>query len=283
MNEIIVGIDFSEASKNALNHAISIAESFNSKLILLLVEDKMTYSQLNANPGESSKEAIERKLSEWKELCTKVIKEENIEVIIKKGVQYKIITQIANERNVNMVVIGTHSVNGLKRLFTSSNAEHIISDVKCPVISIRENRGVERALKTIVVPIDSTLDTRQKIPIATKLASTYNAEIHLLGLFFSDIQSIKKRVKSYVDQSATYLKKHNVDYKIEYTDSKNGAKTVMNYAIEVNAGLIATMIETEKLSSDLWLGSHGQQLVNSSPIPILSISNKELIKARPGM
>ena len=43
------------------------------------------------------------------------------------------------------------------------------------------------------------------------------------------------------------------------------------------------MIETESRTSDLWLGSQGQQLVNQSSVPVLSIANRQLIKATPGL
>jgi len=46
MNEILVGFDFSESAKNALDHAVSMAEKFKSHLLLVWVEDKDSIRQL---------------------------------------------------------------------------------------------------------------------------------------------------------------------------------------------------------------------------------------------
>ena len=107
--------------------------------------------------------------------------------------------------------------------------------------------------------------------------------MHLLGLYFSSVGTLRKRVNSYIEQSEQFLVKSGVKVVIHYSASSNGARTIMNYAIKVHAGMIATMIDTESLASDLWLGSQGQQLVNQSPVPILSIANKEYMRSRPGL
>ena len=185
---------------------------------------------------------------------------------------------------MDLIVVGAHGSQGFRRFLMGDNANHIIAEAKCPVITIREHRTLKKVLDTIVIPIDSSLDTRQKLPITTKMALHYGAEIHLLGLYFSNVGALRKRVNSYVEQSRKFLVKSGIkNIVVHYAASKNGARTIMNYAIKVDAGLISTMIETERLASDLWLGSQGQQLVNQSPVPVLSIANKEFLRSRPGL
>jgi nucleotide-binding universal stress UspA family protein len=284
MNEILVGVDFSESSNNALAHAASLAARFRSNMLWLWVETKESVRHLDLQKGEDIHEAVKAKMELLKQEHRECLKSLEVEIQFRKGTPYKETVQLAHENQVDLIVVGSHGVEGFRRFLMGDTANHIIAEARCPVISIRERRTLKRGLETIVIPIDSTLDTRQKLPIATKIALAYDAEVHLLGLYFTEVATLRKRVNSYVEQSEKFLEKSNVKkVVVHYTKSNNGARTIMNYAIKVNAGLIATMIETEKLSSDLWLGAQGQQLVNQSPIPILSIANKELIKTRPGL
>ena len=284
MNEILVGVDFSESSQNALAHAIGLASKFKSNLLLVWVENSNSIRHLDIKSNESIENTVNSRFEKIIDNYSSEISPKDIEYRIRKGVTYKEVIALSIENDVDMIVVGAHGSQGFRRFLMGDNANHIIAEAKCPVITIREHRTLERGLKTIVVPIDSSLDTRQKLPITAKLALYYGAEVHLLGLYFSNVGTLRKRVNSYVDQSEQFLIKSGVkNVVIHYAATKNGARTIMNYAIKVNAGLISTMIETEKLASDLWLGSQGQQLVNQSPVPILSIANKEYLRSRPGL
>jgi len=282
MNEILVGVDFSESSQNALAHAIGLATKFKSNLLLVWVENSNSIRHLNIKSDESVKDIVESKFKKIINNYSNEISPKDIEYRIRKGVTYKEVIALSMENDVDMIMVGAHGSQGFRRFLMGDNANHIIAEAKCPVISIRETRTLKRGLKTIVIPIDSSLDTRQKLPITTKIALYYGAEVHLLGLYFSSVGTLRKRVNSYVKQSEEFLIKSRVkNIVVHFSASKNGARTIMNYAIKVNAGMISTMIETEKLASDLWLGSQGQQLVNQSPVPILSIANKEYMRSRP--
>jgi nucleotide-binding universal stress UspA family protein len=284
MNEILVGIDFSESSNNALAHAIGLASRFKSNMLWVWVENKSSIRHLNLEKDQDIETVVTERCQKLINQYADQVSADKIEFQIRKGVVYKEIVALSIQNQVDLIVVGAHGSLGFRRFLMGDNANHIIAEAKCPVISIREHRTLKRGLETIVIPIDSSLDTRQKLPIATQMALYYNAEIHILGLYFTTVGTLRKRVNSYVEQTEAYLQKSGVKKVVtHYTKSNNGARTIMNYAIKVNAGLIATMIETETLSSDLWLGSQGQQLVNQSPIPILSIANKEILRSRPGM
>ena len=68
----------------------------------------------------------------------------------------------------------------------------------------------------------------------------------------------------------------DIGIKVTY-DLRQGssvAQTCIDYAIERNAGLIMMMTETE--SNNWFMGTVAQQLVNHSPVPILSIHSRDL-------
>ena len=284
MYKILVAIDFSNSANNTLNHAVSVAEKFKAKILLIWVESSKSLKHLNISRTDNLKEEVNNRFDS---LISSIESEElrnNLETFIIKGNSSEEIIKLAKEKQVDLIFEGSHGFHGFKRYLVGSNANKIIAEASCPVITVRPNREVNRELNTIVVPIDSTLDTRQKLPLTVKLAIVFGAEVHLLGLYFNKNVSTKRKVDSYTEQADAYCKKYGVkDIVIHNVYTEDGARTIINYAKKVNAGLISVMIEAEFGGSNWSLLSQGKQFINQSPIPILSIANKELIKRRPGL
>ena len=283
MNEILVAVDFSESSINALEHAIGVAERFNSNILMVWVESKSSLQYLELEKGDDVKKKVALRFDEIIKKYKPNLNGQDIEYRCRKGVAYKEIVALSIENKVDMIITGVHGAHGFRRFLMGNNANHIIAEAKCPVLTIGLHRTLGRALQDIVLPIDQSLDTRQKVGIATQFAQLFGATIHILGLYTSSVKTLQRRVDEYVRQVNKHLVKNGIKTEIHIEKNYKGAKSILNYSKKVDANLILTMIETESRTSDLWLGSQGQQLVNQSTIPVLSIANKQLIKSRPGL
>lgn len=268
---IVVGIDFSDCSINALEHAITIAQKARSGITMVWV-NHLDYSKeiFATEPKQLIKEVEER--------CEELIKKHKsqlhgqpINYVIRKGKVYKEICNAAEEFDAFMVVIGTHGSSGFEEFWIGSNANRVVSSSKRPVVTIRGGIDVGRDLKRIVMPFDSTKETRQKLPITALLARYFNSEVHILGLFTSTLDDIRYRIRNYVAQAEDYFKENNVNYVITYLEADNISETTLNYAKKINANLITITTEQETELSNLWLGPYAAQMVNHSPIPVLSI------------
>lgn len=199
---------------------------------------------------------------------------------IRKG---KVHIEIANQAKYSdsmLVVAGTHGVTGFEEFWIGSNAYRIVTYSPCPVITVRSNYEIREGIGKIVLPIDSTLETRQKIPFASQWAKIFNSEIHVLSLYSTTIKAVKTRVDNYSKQVAKFLEEENVKYKLASLDAENITKSTITYANEVNADIIAIMTEQETTTANLFLGAYAQQMVNHSPIPVLSIHAKEYIRVQ---
>ena len=268
---IVVGIDFSDCSVNALEHAISIAQKARSGITMVWV-NHLDYSKeiFATEPKQLIKEVEER----FEELIKKYKSQLHgrpLDYIISKGKVYKEICNAAEELDAFMVVIGTHGSSGFEEFWIGSNANRVVSSSKRPVITIRGGIDVGRDLKRIVMPFDSTKETRQKLPITALLARYFNSEVHIVGLFTSTLDDIRYRIRNYVAQAEDYFKENNVNCVITYLEADNISETTLNYAKKINANLITITTEQETELSNLWLGPYAAQMVNHSPIPVLSI------------
>ncbi len=270
---IIVGIDFSEDSLNALEHAVFTSDKLNMPITMVWV-DHVDYSKeiFNIDPDHRLN-AVTHKFNE---LIKKYEKHcPGIDFVIRRGKVYKELCKTADELNAFLVVIGTHGLSGFEEFWSGSNANRIVSACNTPVVSIRKTAKVYDKMDIIVMPIDSSQYTRDKIPLTSKIAGYFDSEVHILGLLTSKYNDLRIKVRDFVLQAEDYLKEENIRYKTKIIESKNIADDTITYAVSVNASLISIMTEQELSTSNLWMGPYASQIVNHSPIPVLSIKPRK--------
>jgi len=268
---IVVGIDFSDCSINALEHAITIAQKARSGITMVWV-NHLDYSKeiFAVEPKDLIKE-VENRFNQVIKKYKAQLFGQPFTFVIRKGKVYKEVCEVSEELDAYMVVIGTHGSTGFEEFWIGSNANRTVSASKRPVITIRGGVDVERDLKKIVMPFDSTKETRQKLPHVALLAKYFNSEVHIVGMFTSSLDDIRYRIRNYVAQAEDYFKENGVTYTVSFLEADNITETTLNYAKKIQANLIAIMTSQETELSNLWLGTYAAQMVNHSPIPVLSI------------
>jgi nucleotide-binding universal stress UspA family protein len=144
------------------------------------------------------------------------------------------------------------------------------------VITIRQGFDV-KDIDRIVLPIDSTQETRQKIPVAADIAKLFNSEIHILSLYSTTLKSVHRRVDNYTLQVKQFLGEQGIRNVSAIKESDNITRSTLDYSEEIRAGLIIIMTEQETTTANLFLGTYAQQMINQSTIPVLSVRSKELV------
>ncbi len=268
---IVVGVDFSDCSINALEHAISIARNAKANIRMVWI-NHLDYSKeiFSVEPDNLIKEVTER-FHELVKTYRFHLGDQTIDFDIRKGKIYREICHAAEEVDAFLIVIGTHGSSGFEEFWIGSNANRIVSSSKVPILTIRGGVDIGTDLKRIVVPMDSTICTREKLPMAALLAKYFHSEVHLLGLFTTQADDLRYRIKNYIAQAEEYLKENDIRYKIAYLEADNITDETLKYAEGIKANLIAIMTEQEISVTNLLLGPYALQMVNHSPIPVLSI------------
>jgi nucleotide-binding universal stress UspA family protein len=178
-----------------------------------------------------------------------------------------------------LVVTGTHGASVFVEFWIGSNANRIVSLSPCPVITIRSGIDVSRPLSKIILPIDSSTETRQKATFTGYLAKKHDAQIHILSLYSTKAKAIRRNVDAYTEQVAKYFDEEGVKSLITTKEADNIADGMIEYGKSVDANLISIMTQQESTTANLWMGPYAQQIVNRSPIPVLCIRPKETLAA----
>ena len=198
-----------------------------------------------------------------------------ISTIIKQGKIHQEVVEQADALDDSVIVISTHGGSGFEELFIGSNAFKTVSSTTRPIFTLRGEK-VPGRIRKIVLPIDVTNETREKVPFTAKLASLFGAEIHVVTVTSAEVEDITKKIEQYAVSVENYLKSMNVKCVRDSLFGSNLTDITIDYATSVNADLISIMSEQEKSISNLLLGNYAHQMVNKSVIPVLVISNRHI-------
>jgi nucleotide-binding universal stress UspA family protein len=275
MQPIVVAVDFSNTSIHAVDYAIPMANKLKSDIILVWVDKINSQESLypdtsNENRGEAKKRFDELIQASSKKLSKGL----SIEYKLKKGKIYHEVDNLARSHNAVLIVTGAHGISGYEEYWIGSNAFKIVTYASCPVITIRHDFAIRKSLKRILVPIDGSAETLQKLPFVARLATLFKAEVHIVTTHTSHLKSIQRIAEKYAQTTASYFRNHDVRFIEDSIVSNDITRAVISYAINVEADLISIMTEQET-PVNILLGAQAQQLINQSPVPVLSVHPQE--------
>lgn len=143
IENILVPLTVNKDSKNILDHAISIAEKFNAKIVVfhVLREPKMDLSEINYESGflqkikKQQEEEVKRELRSL--IPEEYYEKYNLSTEMTSGQPFLEIVNKAKSLNADLIVMGTHGRSGLSHVLLGSVAEKVLRLAPCPVMIIR--------------------------------------------------------------------------------------------------------------------------------------------------
>lgn len=272
MKKIIVAIDFSTCSIHALEYAISLANIINANIQLVWVDNVIVNNSdfdIDLIPQESRKD----KSKNLNDIVEKYKDKLNGELSyrFRKGKIYQEISLLAKAEKADLMVIGTHGVSGFEEYWIGSNAYRIVTHSPCPVITLRQQFDVKDKIDKIVIPIDSTSETLDKIKFIRDLAQIFNSEVHIIAVYPTLINVLKRKVELNEQKAIKFFKENKIKFVNQKIVSDKITEVIINYSLKVNADLIGIMTEQSIQTSSVSLGLNAQQLISNSMIPVLNI------------
>ncbi len=141
---ILVAIDFSDSSNKAFNTALFMAKSFSAHLLLVHVINEpidlrgFYVPHISFDKLEEEITAGAEKMME--QFCRNHLQDfDDYESLIVPGIPYQGIIQVAEEKQADMIVLGTHGRTGLDHVLFGSTAEKIVRLSPLPVLTVRLN------------------------------------------------------------------------------------------------------------------------------------------------
>ncbi len=138
-NVILVPVDGSKHAEKAVEHAIALAKSFGSKMVLLHVVDTRQFHTIDSESARRFHAELrhigDRILSDM----AKKVKAAGVEAEVKlrEGVPVTEIVMEAEELRADLIVMGTRGLTGTAYAVLGSTAEQTIRWAPCPVMVIK--------------------------------------------------------------------------------------------------------------------------------------------------
>lgn len=275
MQTIIVAVDFSNASIHAIEYSIPLANKLKSDIILVWVDKVSPIESLYPDTSAENRNEAKRRFEEIHAVYSPLMgKNLKMEYKLRKGKIFHEIDALAKSVNAGLIITGSHGISGFEEFWIGSNAFKIVVSSSCPVITIRHDFPIRKSIKRILLPIDSSPETIQKVPFVAEFAKLFKSEVHVIGTHSSHLASIRRLAEKYVRQSCDYLASKDVAFVEDNIVSTDITKDLLQYARKEKIDLIAMVTEPET-PVNIILGPHSQQLINHSPIPVLSIHPSE--------
>jgi nucleotide-binding universal stress UspA family protein len=142
ISSILVPIDFSSHSKNALKYAVPMAEQFGASLHLVYVVEPTIYPA-DLGFGQVVLPGVEDELRQkGAEELEELIRQEigsraRASFAVRTGNPHQEILAEAEEKGVDLIVVATHGHSGVEHMLFGSTADRIVRKSRCPVLTVR--------------------------------------------------------------------------------------------------------------------------------------------------
>jgi nucleotide-binding universal stress UspA family protein len=293
---MLVPIDFSRPSLNAISYALAIARQFGADVHLLHVVDTTQYPPptLLTLPLVPQAEWNRRLRKRLEAVALKYRINGNVSALNpRSGTAYEEICAIAGELKADLVVIATHGYTGYKHIFLGSTAERVVQHSRCPVLVVRlharhGNGSTDRRthtglqLKKILVPTDFSECSRAGFDYALQLARDFKAELRLVHVINPHVYPFGDE---YAALDAARLMR-GAAYAAEKQMRSMAARANVRYSAEVGRGspaieicnaanedvdLIVTSTHGRTGLGHVLIGSVAERVVRYARCPVLVI------------
>ncbi|HEY1038877.1 MAG TPA: universal stress protein, partial [Bacteroidia bacterium] len=271
-SKIVIPVDFSKTALKAIKHGAYITSLNKGELILLNVQKKNDLIDIIL-PAIKLKDmsVITKYIQEKMEvLAAEVRKEYGIKVtpIVSMGSVTSEIVAIADENKAGMIIMGTQGRDSDSSLLLGSNSYRVLAKAHCPVMTVRANTA-KIGYGDIVLPIDSSSHTRQKVVPTLKFAEKFASRIHLLGLLGKNETGYKHNLEVIFGQIEKLADKSGLKCVTKIVENvEHPGEQTMKYANKTKADLISIMSD-QKAGGSVLLGNYAHEVLNDSKIPVL--------------
>jgi len=305
IHDVLVPIDFSEPSLEAIEFARPLLKQFDAELHLVHVfEPDYPLASMAAMPLivpelEVGKR-VRRHLKDVAKKYSVELRRENIHAI--KGRSFEEICRLARDRGIDLIVTATRGLTGLKHLALGSTAERVVRYSPCPVLVVRpfdrkkKGGGNGKITKRkvsfgrILVPIDFSECSMKGLAYAKALAKQFGSKLVLLNsvplqYYVTNVEYARYNLPMLMQQIEKAARKQMRDL-IEERDWEgievessmqigHPGQQICARAIDHHADVIVTSTHGTTGFKHILVGSTAEYVVRHAPCPVLVVPSHE--------
>lgn len=278
MKKILVPTDFSEVAGYATEVAAEIAKKNNGRLFLLHIVDLPQYSEslpIHGNYQDIAESIGILKLvkKKFKELLSKpYMKDVNVVEVLQFENVFNRISEEAKKNEIDLIVMGSHGVSGIKEFIVGSNTQRVIRFSECPVLTIK-NKINKISFKEMVFASNFYGETKDSFWPIKAFADLFNSRIHLLRINTrSDFETSGLSLRFMKEFAENY---GLTNYTCTIFNDETLEEGILNFSNSINADLISMETHGTTGFEQVINPSLTEGVANHVDKPLLSIKIKE--------
>ncbi|WP_274474536.1 universal stress protein [Mangrovimonas aestuarii] len=274
MKKIIVPVDFSQHSEYALEAAAILAKQNNAEILALHMLE-ISEAVLTKSESASQAKAIyflkvaEQRFDQF--LDKPYLAGVTVTPIVKHFKVFSEVSEVADETNADLIVMGSHGASGLTELFIGSNTERVVRYSDIPVLVLKSKPNGFK-MEHVVLASDFTDESVGAYQKASKMLDSIGAKLSLL---YVNLPNDKFRSTNEVDSRITsFLKKAdgNTDRlkDVHMVNDYTVEKGVLNFANKHGVDLIVVPTHGRTGIAHFFGGSISEDIANHAVLPVMT-------------
>jgi nucleotide-binding universal stress UspA family protein len=275
IKKVLVPIDFSTVSLNALETAVAICKRQLATLTLIHVVEN-TYVLFPPEAGGATgailPDLVKNANETLNELAKKLRTNHDLVInhIVQSGNPADEICRWALHKELNLIVMGTHGASGLREFFLGSNAYRVVKNSPCPVLTIPgSNTWID--FKKILFPIRMVRNALDKYDVVRPIIQKNGSSMTIAGIVKKNDATGFIEMKELVDTVQSKISEDDVIFQSEIHYCEDVSKQVLSISESEKPDLIVITATLDSSLKDFFLGPYTQDIVNHAQYPVLSI------------
>lgn len=309
MDTILVATDLTATSDEAVAYTRDLAERLRSRVVILHVMDVPWIAQRRnplmtadgvpsddlASLGDRAAGRLEEHVTEFRRAGIEA------EGRVCQGDPHQMIELVADEVRAELIVTGTHSYHGLRKLVLGSVADRLLRIAWCPVIVVPTGGYTDETgrpkrpdpVTCALVATDFSPGSRPAIETAKELTAALRARVicyhtwphpeHYvtadfapsLSLSDEDIERVERDLKEQISDLCTEMEKNGVRAK-PVLDRRSPEEGILDTSLREHADLIVVGTHGRRGLSRALLGSVATHIVADAEVPVMVVPMKEV-------
>lgn len=277
MKRILVPTDFSSQAENALKVAAQFAKRFEGEIFLLhMLELPMQLvkpasgSAVGGGNNNLPEALFFMKLAKkrFAQLMNKpYLKGIKVHETVEFHQAFEGIMEISKAHNCDFIIMGSHGSNGLEEMFIGSNTEKVVRNSNIPVLVIKKDY-TNFEVENFVFATDCDLKNKHTLEKASRFAKLIGAYLHIVYVNTANNFRTSSESKKCLNEFAEGANLQNYTFNV-YNDV-NVEKGILNFAKDINAGLVGISTHGRKGLAHFFNGSISEDLVNHANRPVVT-------------
>jgi len=274
MKRILVPVDFSRYSEEALKVAAQIARKNNSEVTILHLLELPHQGSDSIGGGGSIPEIMFFKNMAISKLEELMDSDYLKGIVVSEAIKFEKvpegILEVSKINHVDLIVMGSHGTSGFEELLVGSNTEKVVRLSDTPVLVVKKNDEDFRA-KNLVFASDFSREIRKPFRKMLEFAKIFNSNLYLVMICTPNSFKTSLVAEKIMHDFVADFDIGNYSTHI-YNDA-NIERGIFNFANTVEADIIGICTHGRTGLSHFFNGSIVEDIANHSTRPVITFKN----------